>query len=156
MAIKAEIEAALRAHAAWRERFKDILNGRVPFDIATINASDQCVFGQWLENEGYRMIPSQVHDEIRVVHAEFHHIAADIIQKIKDKRYAEARDDIALEGSLNRKSMQLKELLMKLAFREPSVANALPSPAENAAGAEGPEESLTPATVEALQPKSAS
>ena len=153
MAIKAEIEAALNAHSLWRERFKDILNGRVPFDIATINATDQCVFGQWLNNEGYRMIPSQLHDEIGIVHQEFHHIAAEIIQKIKEKRYAEAREDIALEGSLNRKSMQLKALLMTLAFREPSVASALPALEEQAAGTEGSEEILAPATVEALQTK---
>lgn len=44
MSMKSEVAAALQAHAAWRKKFKDILNGRVAFDLATISATDQCFF----------------------------------------------------------------------------------------------------------------
>jgi hypothetical protein len=124
MGIKSEIESVLHAHAEWRERFNDILNGRAPFDLAKISATNQCVFGHWLDNEGHRMLPTQVRDEICLVHKEFHQIAADIIQKIKEKRYIEAKNDISLEGALNQKSMQLRSLLVKLSFSEPAGANS--------------------------------
>lgn len=136
MTIKSEIRVALQAHAAWRERFKDILNGRAPFDLKSIAASDQCNLGKWLVNEGYRMIPSELHDEICKVHQEFHMIAAEILQKIKDKRYAEARQDIELEGPLNQASIRLRSLLVKLSFKEPAKAGL---PAESAASSGGKE-----------------
>lgn len=153
MGMKGEIEAALKAHAAWRERFKDILNGRAPFDLVIISDAHQCVLGKWLDSEGYRMIPSELHSEICVVHTEFHHIAADIIQKIKDKRYAEAQEAIALDGPLNQTSLKLRGLLVKLSFRESAVASK-PSPLDEAeAGSQGSDEKLTPTMIEALQPK---
>lgn len=134
MAMKSEIEMALQAHAAWRERFKNILNGRAPFDLQEINASNQCTLGKWLINEGQRMIPCELYDEICTVHQKFHHIAAEIIQKIKDKRYVEAHADISLEGPLNLTSMKLRSLLVKLSFKEPPLVSAMPSVDKNASG----------------------
>jgi methyl-accepting chemotaxis protein len=148
MAMKSEIQAALHAHAAWRERFKDILHGRAAFDIAMISASDQCNLGKWLMDEGYRMIPSELHDEICVVHQEFHRIAADILQKIREKRYAEAKEDIALEGAFNQTSKKLKSLLVKLSFKEPLAAK--PTVLANEASA-GAQETLEPSAVSAVE-----
>ena len=152
MAMKNEIESALKAHAAWRERFKDILNGRAPFDLAKISATNQCIFGQWLDNEGYRMIPSELHDEIRVVHQEFHQIAAEIIQKIKEKRYTEAKNDISLEGALNQKSIRLRSLLAKLSFRESAATSSPLQQNIQAPGEPGSEEMLPPPADEVLLP----
>lgn len=148
MAMKSEIEEALHTHAAWRERFKDILYGRAPFDLDKISATDQCVLGKWLANEGHRMIPSELHDEICAVHKEFHHIAAEILQKIKDKRYAEAKKDIELEGALNQTSLRLRSLLAKLSFKEPAAATAHPAEIEAPAGGE---ETIDPLTAPAQE-----
>ena len=122
MGMKIEIEEALHAHALWRKQFKDFLNGRASIDIAKVNATDQCIFGKWLDNEGYRMIPSELYDEICTVHKEFHQIAAGIIQKIKEKQFAEAREEISQDGALNRVSLRLNDLLLKLSLRGPSGA----------------------------------
>lgn len=148
MGMKNEIEEALHAHSVWRKQFKDFLNGRASFDLATISATDQCVFGKWLDNEGHRMIPSALHDEIRATHKEFHQIAAGIIQKIKEKRFAEAHDDISQDGSLNQASLRLRELLLKLTLHEPTGAGS-PSPQnEQAPSAQGAEEPLAPSSGE--------
>lgn len=120
MRMKKEVEAALQAHSAWREQFKDILNGRSTFDLAKISATDQCIFGKWLNNEGHRIIPSELHDEIRAVHQDFHRAAAEIIQKIKEKRFTEAREDISLQGALNQTSLRLRSLMAKLSFNPPA------------------------------------
>lgn len=139
MGMKSEIEAALHAHTLWRTRFKDFLNGKAAFDLDTISATDQCEFGKWLDHEGHRMIPSSLHDEICRVHKEFHLIAAGIIQKIKDKRFAEAKADIAQDGALNQASMRLRDLLMKLTLREP-VNPATAAPTAQAEGAATPQD----------------
>lgn len=96
------------------------------------------------------MIPSELHDEICTVHAEFHQIAADIIQKIKEKRFAEAQEDIAPDGSLNQATERLRQLLLKLSFREQVGAGSLLPPGEPASNAPGSEELLAPPADETL------
>ncbi len=110
-------------------------------DIAKVNTTAQCVLGKWLDNEGYRMIPTELHDEICAVHKEFHQIAAGIIQKIKEKRFAEARADISQNGNLDRVSLRLRGLLLKLSLREPSRAVPTSSQYEQAPSTQGSEES---------------
>ncbi|HEU0282707.1 MAG TPA: CZB domain-containing protein [Gallionella sp.] len=144
MGMKNEIEEALHAHAVWRKRFKDFLNGRAPFDLATVSATDQCIFGKWLDKEGHRMIPSELHDEIRAVHNEFHQIAAGIIQKIKEKRFAEAHEDISQDGPFNQASLRLRDLLLKLSLREPTRASSSLPQNKQAPSAQGSEEPLAP------------
>lgn len=144
MGMKSEIEEALHAHTLWRTRFKDFLNGKAAFDIETISTTDQCDFGRWLDHEGHRMMPASLHDEICMVHKEFHLVAAGIIQKIKEKRFAEAKADISQDGALNKASMHLRDLLLKLSLREPGAA-ATAAPAAQAEGA------ATPQDTEAVQ-----
>jgi hypothetical protein len=120
MSIQSEIKEVLRAHAAWRERFQDVLNGRSKIDLSEIGATDKCFFGQWLDKEGKRMASPELHAEITAVHAEFHRIALDIIRKIKEKKFAEARKDISLDGELNKTSLRLKQLVVKMKFIKPA------------------------------------
>ena len=133
MGMKDEIEQAMGAHSAWRKRFRDFLNGRGSFDIATVGANDQCQFGQWLNCEGSRLMPAGLYDEIRAAHDDFHRIAACIVQKIKDKQFAEARKELAADGSFNQASEELKGILLRATLRAPGGA----SPAAEAAPATG-------------------
>ena len=121
MAMKAEIEEILQSHSAWRKRFKDFLNGRAPFDLAVAGATDRCNFGQWLDKEGYRLMPKALHEEICSAHTSFHAVAAGIIQQIKEKRYAEARAEIAPQGSLDQASARLTTLLRRASLLEPGA-----------------------------------
>lgn len=124
MGMKSEIEQALDAHASWRKRFKDFLNGRGSFDTATVGANDQCQFGQWLNREGSRLMPVSLYGDIRTAHDEFHRVAASIVQKIKDKKFAEASKDLAADGPFNRASETLKSVLLKATLRAPGSASA--------------------------------
>lgn len=117
MGMKSEIEAALAAHAAWRKHFRDYLNGRAAMDLSTIGANDQCQFGKWLNREGHRLMPQELYGDIRAAHDEFHRIAAAIVTKIKDKRFAEAREDLAPAGVFNGASEKLAAILLKTSLR---------------------------------------
>lgn len=134
MSMKSEIEQALDAHAAWRKRFKDFLNGRGAFDAATAGANDQCQFGQWLNREGYRLMPSELYDDIRAAHDEFHRVAGAIVQKIKDKQFAAARQDLAGDGAFNHASERLTGYLLKATLRAPAAA----APKEASAAPDAP------------------
>jgi hypothetical protein len=124
MGMKIEIEEALMAHSAWRKRFKDYLNGKASLDLAVISDGHQCQFGKWLDKEGYRLMPEKRHTEVRDAHDEFHRVAGGIVQKIKEKRFADAHADIAPDGALNRASARLTELLTKARLHEPGTTPA--------------------------------
>lgn len=63
----------------------------------------------------------------RSAHDEFHRIASEIIQKIKEKRFAEAHADSASDGALNRASARLSESLLKASLHE-ATATGVPPP----------------------------
>lgn len=121
MSMKTEVEQALQEHAAWRKRFKDYLSGKASFDEATAGDSHHCRFGDWLDHEGYRLMPETRRTEVQDAHNEFHRIAAGIVQKIHEKRFAEAKKDLATDGPLNRASARLTESLVKAKLHEPTA-----------------------------------
>lgn len=128
MGMKIEIEEALLAHSAWRKRFKDYLNGKAPFDVVTARDSHHCQFGDWLDHEGYRLMPEKRRAEVQAAHEEFHRVAAGIVQKIHEKRFAQAKEDLAADGPLNRASARLSESLVKAKLHEPSAVAPASSP----------------------------
>ncbi len=138
MGMKAEIEQALAAHAAWRKRFKDFLGGKTSFDVAAAGDSHRCQFGDWLDHEGHRLMPENRRLEIQAAHDEFHRVADGIVQKIRDRQFAQAREDLAQDGALNRASARMIEALVKTRLYEPAAAMpAREPPAEPAARAAG-------------------
>ena len=143
MSMKFEIDAALMAHSAWRKRFRDYLNGKASFDLKTAGDSHQCQFGKWFDNEGHRLMPQKRQGDIRAAHDEFHRIAAEIVQKITEKRFAEVRADISSDGALNRASARLSELLLKASLHEPA-APAAPQATESAPVSQGSEKPPAP------------
>lgn len=134
MGMREEIDAAMQAHAAWRKHFKDYLSGRASFDTKLAGVTDQCDFGRWLAQEGHRLMPGEMHGQIVEAHAEFHHIAGEIVRKIKEKRFDDVRQDLGPDGAFNQSSAKLSDLLRKASLRERSNAAAAPS-AEPAAPA---------------------
>lgn len=124
MGIKSEVEQALDSHAAWRKGFKEFLAGREAFDVAIVGVTDQCAFGQWLGKEGYRLIPTQLHIDICAAHLTFHQVAAEIMQLIKVKQFAEAREAVSSGGKLDKASERLAELLKKATLRDPVSKSA--------------------------------
>jgi Chemoreceptor zinc-binding domain len=122
MGMREEIDAALQAHAAWRKHFKDYLSGRTSFDTKLAGVTDQCDFGRWLEREGYRLIPGEMHSQIAEAHTEFHHVAGEIVRKIKEKQFDAVREDLSSAGAFNQSSARLSDLLHKATLRERAAA----------------------------------
>ncbi len=136
MSMKFEIDAALMAHSAWKKHFRDYLNGKASLDTTAIGDGHRCQFGDWLDNEGHRLMPKKRQGEIRFAHDEFHRIAAEILEKIRNKQFAEVRDDIAADGVLNRASARLSELLLKARLHEAGSVELTESEAPDSGEAE--------------------
>ena len=115
MALKHEIDQAIADHAAWKSRFRDFINGKIELDADTVGKENHCHFGKWIEHEGERMLlPKEVHDEIFSLHAEFHRVAAAVIEKKNKGDIQGAHQDIASNGAFGRASAALMQRMLKI------------------------------------------
>jgi hypothetical protein len=115
MALKHEIDQAIADHAAWKSRFRDFINGKIELDAATVGKKNHCQFGKWIEHEGERMLlPKEVHDEIFSLHAEFHRVAATVIEKKNKGDIQGAQQDLTSNGAFGRASAALMQRMLKI------------------------------------------
>ena len=115
MALKHEIEQAIADHAAWKARFRDFINGKIELDATTVGKENQCQFGQWIEKEGERMLlPKEVHDEVFSLHAEFHRVAATVVEKKNKGDIKGAHHDLTAHGAFGKASAALMQRMLKI------------------------------------------
>ena len=51
--MKQQIEKAIAAHGAWKERLEGAIEtGKIDIPVETIKVDNQCEFGKWLYGEG--------------------------------------------------------------------------------------------------------
>ena len=113
MGLKHDIEDAIQVHGAWKAKFRDYLSGKTAIDLNAVGETNCCKLGQWLEQEGRKLLPQKNHEEICKLHAEFHQAAAEVTRKIKQKDFVGARQDLASDGILNQASRTLTTCLLK-------------------------------------------
>jgi hypothetical protein len=86
---KDAIDAALTAHAQWKNRLLEaIKTGQSEFNADIVKKDNACLFGQWLYKLSPEDILSEHYSKVKKLHAEFHETAADILK-------------LALEGKKN-------------------------------------------------------
>ena len=88
-----DIEEAIGAHALWMSELRQaILDARPGVEVGGIRADDQCEFGQWLYGSRLsaadRMTES--YQEVCRLHAEFHDLAALLVERAAAGRIVEA------------------------------------------------------------------
>lgn len=149
MSLKADLEYAIHQHSAWKMKFRDFLGGKAGLDVPSIGEANHCEFGKWLEIEGLRMLTPQDFEQINKLHVEFHHVAAEVIRKIKEKDFAGARGDINADGAFNQASLTLVTYMLKAAQHTAGKAPAATAPAGEVQPAEQaqPAEPLLPASA---------
>lgn len=128
MSLKEDIEQAIHVHGAWKARFRDFLSGKAALDLSTIGDTQVCELGRWLGQEGRWLLPQRDHDEICKLHAEFHRVVGEIIQKIKRKDFDAARHDLARGGGFEQASHALTLALSKAALHSPPKPTELEAP----------------------------
>ena len=82
MAESFDFEAATQAHANWKRRLVDFLDGRgEPLDAAEVARDDCCTLGQWLVSSRSRYANSGEFGDLREAHAEFHRCAGAVVTR---------------------------------------------------------------------------
>jgi methyl-accepting chemotaxis protein len=76
-----EIDNALNAHAAWKDRLKaTVESGKTEVTVTTISANNQCAFGKWLYGPTITAEEKNSPEYAQVVklHAAFHKVAGKV------------------------------------------------------------------------------
>lgn len=91
-----ELQTALAAHYAWRQRLRDAAASGTVLDVATIQQDNQCPLGKWLHGEG-----SDAHgarEEFGTVldaHAAFHVEAGRLADLVNHHASRSVHDELA-------------------------------------------------------------
>ena len=117
MGIRRDIEYAIHIHGAWKTRFRDFLSGRAAMDLSVVGQSHACKLGHWLDNEARRMLSAEDHAEACRLHDQFHQVAGEIVDRIKQKDFGAARQALVPAGAFDQASHGLAAFLRKKALR---------------------------------------
>jgi methyl-accepting chemotaxis protein len=80
MVSKEAIDAALSAHSLWKKRLQDAVStGQSEFKADAVKRDNTCQFGQWLYSLHGDDAKSEDYQKVKVLHADFHSIAGDIL-----------------------------------------------------------------------------
>ncbi|MDR3487011.1 MAG: CZB domain-containing protein [Bradyrhizobium sp.] len=101
MSLKEEITKAIGAHGMWKARLKmAIETGKTDASVTDVGKDNVCAFGQWLYGPSVdaAMKGSGEFKEVQKLHAEFHKIAAQVLQLALQGKKGEA-DKVMAQGS---------------------------------------------------------
>ncbi len=104
---------AIAAHAAWKAKFKKLLDGTLEIDGPTTRRSDVCEFGKWLAAPGTRNELGTDFTAIDAAHKAFHVVAATVVDAYKAGKVDAAATSLGLNGDFTRASSSLTALIVK-------------------------------------------
>jgi len=103
-----EINKALLAHGAWKQRLATaIANGKSDYQVAQVQVDNHCEFGKWLYSLPSAMQASPQFHNIKQLHADFHKEAARILDMALKGKKSEAEKELASGGKYGMRSGQL-------------------------------------------------
>ena len=121
-----DFQAAIQAHAAWKERLLAVVQGRSQerLEYATVCRDDQCALGKWIHGDGGRSHRHRpTFTELRDAHAEFHVAAGEVLKEATDGDREQA-GKLLVAGKFAQNSSRVQSLLAKLMLDVTSVLTA--------------------------------
>jgi len=116
MSLKEEITKAIGAHGMWKTRLKTaIATGKTDANVTEVGQDNECAFGQWLcgSTIDAAMKSSDEFKEVQKLHAEFHKVAAQVLQLGLQGKKAEADHMMAQGGVFTDLSGRLTAAMMR-------------------------------------------
>ncbi len=89
-----DLAQAVQAHINWKLRLQNYLDGKSgeALDPMVICRDDQCELGKWIHGAGASHFHGlEPFHQLRADHAEFHYVAANVVQKVQAQDSAAAR-----------------------------------------------------------------
>jgi methyl-accepting chemotaxis protein len=104
-----KILSTLQSHTVWKDTLRHMLDDNL---APTIANETQCDFSQWLSQEGKKMLPADLYNEICKCHSEFHRVASEVINQYQQGTVAQAEQSLLLEGDFSRADEMFFEKLL--------------------------------------------
>lgn len=121
MEIAEALDHAVAAHAKWKYRLMEAIDtGRSEWRVADVQADDRCDFGKWLAGVRLSQRLSHHFKQVRSLHAEFHALAAHVLELALGGRAQEATAAIAMGSRFAVVSSQLT--MAVLAWKDAATA----------------------------------
>lgn len=109
---------ALKAHRAWKDRFRVAMAKREQMDVARIGADCHCDFGKWLHGEGkQRFGHAARYAQCVTDHAAFHVEAAKVAEAVNAGRLLDAEKMLAF-GTTYAKASETLSMTVVAMFKE--------------------------------------
>ncbi len=119
MNIAEALDRAIAAHAKWKYRLMQAIDtGRSEWQVAVVRTDSACDFGKWLLGLPLSARLSEHSQKVRGLHAQFHGLAADVLELALAGRKTEAAAAMALGSRFAEISSQLT--MAVLAWKETS------------------------------------
>lgn len=114
--IKTEkIEAAIKAHIGWFEKLRSaIAAGKSDFNPSIVVMDNQCEFGKWIYSDLKNICDQAKYDRIKILHANFHKKASEILKLAIDGKKEIASSQITTNSDLGKLSGELILILRNL------------------------------------------
>ena len=97
MNITEALDQALAAHAKWKYRLMDAIDtGKSEWRVNDVRTDNSCQFGKWLSALPLSERLSENYKKVRALHAEFHGLAAEVLELALAGRKDEATAAMAL------------------------------------------------------------
>lgn len=97
--MKEDIDKALNAHGAWRQRLITVIaTGNSDVNVAQVQVDNGCAFGKWFYGLPAASRAGDVCAKIQNLHADFHKEAARILGLALGGKKAEAEKAMAFGG----------------------------------------------------------
>jgi hypothetical protein len=116
MAKTEELDKAIGDHEVWKIQLKSAIeSGSIATPIQTIRMDNQCVFGKWLYGStiSAKDKASNHYKLVKVLHSEFHRVAARVAELALYGDKTEAEKIIAIGGDYARISSKLSQAMME-------------------------------------------
>lgn len=83
---------ALKAHADWKHKLRNAIDGKESLDEKRIARDDVCVLGEWLHDKQNveKFAHLENYRDCKQMHAKFHQEAAKVAKEINGKNYDKA------------------------------------------------------------------
>ena len=91
------LDRAIAAHAKWKYRLMEAIDsGKSQWHVSDVRTNDHCDFGNWLATLPLSQRLAEHSQKVRVLHTEFHRLAADVLELALAGRKTEATAAMAL------------------------------------------------------------
>ncbi len=93
------LDRAIAAHAKWKYRLTEAIDtGKSQWRVSDVRTDSSCEFGKWLVALPLSQRLSEHSKKVRALHAEFHALAADVLELALAGRKAEATAAMAFRS----------------------------------------------------------